>query len=665
MTVKVRIGTKLSIIAGLAVVLVAGMVVNEQLSNGTLLDSKLAADREQALIRDIAGAEASLGRMQLAVREMRYAVTPQALDNASAAVTAQANGGRQSLERAIDRVTRADDKARLARVKDLVEAYRGVANELGNAALADVNLSRERARITEEWIGKLKDFWVALALSDEPKRADIEAALHEADYFFLTARSNSWQFVVTAAPDTKRDSGRYAVSALSTDPDVARDIEALSALISGFVALLDDSLKMVEQKIAIDHERALPLAHDMEVLLTALSDGASRSADQVNADVMVAMSNANRIGLGVGIAATLVLIGSALFSRFNIALPIQRIGAVLVDLANGDKNVQIPFTDRPDEVGDNARAAQTFKDRLLRMEALEIEQKQVEMRAAAQRARDTQALAENFETAVGSIIHVVLTSATELQAAASMLTQTADSTQQLSGAVAQASETASSSVQTVAAASDELAASVGEISRRVADSNRIAGEAVRRAQQTDARINELSKAAGRIGDVVKLITAVAEQTNLLALNATIEAARAGEAGRGFAVVATEVKALAAQTATATEEIGRQVKGMQAATRESVYPDLNNHTNDQISEISSGVAAAIEEQDATTREIARSVQQAAQGAAQVATNITEVNRGATETGAASGEVLRAAEKLAAQGNLLKSEVARLLESMRAA
>src|SRR5207248_1973574 len=323
MTVKVRIGTKLSIIAGLAVVLVAGMVVNEQLSNGTLLDSKLAADREQALIRDIAGAEASLGRMQLAVREMRYAVTPQALDNASAAVTAQANGGRQSLERAIDRVTRADDKARLARVKDLVEAYRGVANELGNAALADVNLSRERARITEEWIGKLKDFWVALALSDEPKRADIEAALHEADYFFLTARSNSWQFVVTAAPDTKRDSGRYAVNALekikearalSTDPDVARDIEALSALISGFVALLDDSLKMVEQKIAIDHERALPLAHDMEVLLTALSDGASRSADQVNADVMVAMSNANRIGLGVGIAATLVLIGSALFS---------------------------------------------------------------------------------------------------------------------------------------------------------------------------------------------------------------------------------------------------------------------------------------------------------------------------------------------------------------
>src|SRR5205823_4258541 len=117
-------------------------------------------------------------------------------------------------------------------------------------------------------------------------------------------------------------------------------------------------------------------------------------------------------------------------------------------------------------------------------------------------------------------------------------------------------------------ATDELYASIGEISRQVQESSSIAVEAVQQAQDTDTRINELSKAAGRIGDVVKLITAVAEQTNLLALNATIEAARAGEAGRGFAVVATEVKALAAQTATATEEIGRQVKGMQAATRES-------------------------------------------------------------------------------------------------
>src|SRR5213082_2003581 len=150
MGAKVRIGTKLSVVAGLAVVLVAGLVANEQLSNAMLRDSKRAADREQALIRDITAAEASLGRMQLAAREIRHAVTPEALNNASAAMAAQANGSRQNLERAIGQATRADDREQLARVKTLVEAYRAVAAELGTAALADVRFSNERAKITEE-----------------------------------------------------------------------------------------------------------------------------------------------------------------------------------------------------------------------------------------------------------------------------------------------------------------------------------------------------------------------------------------------------------------------------------------------------------------------------------------------------------------------------------
>src|SRR5262249_56693010 len=146
---------------------------------------------------------------------------------------------------------------------------------------------------------------------------------------------------------------------------------------------------------------------------------------------------------------------------------------------------------------------------------------------------------------------------------------TAEPTQQMSDKVTSASEEASTNVQSVASASEELAGSVNEISRQVQESSKIAAEAVRQAGQTDARIGELSQAAGRIGDVVKLITAIAEQTNLLALNATIEAARAGAAGKGFAVVAQEVKALAAKTAKATDEIATQIAGMQMATQESV------------------------------------------------------------------------------------------------
>ena len=253
------------------------------------------------------------------------------------------------------------------------------------------------------------------------------------------------------------------------------------------------------------------------------------------------------------------------------------------------------------------------------------------------------ALADQFEKAVGSIIETVSTASTELEAAAHTLTQTAETTEQLSGVVATAAEQASANVQSVASASEEMTTgSVEEISRQVHESSTIAREAVTQAQKTDARITELSQAAGRIGDVVKLITAIAEQTNLLALNATIEAARAGEAGKGFAVVAQEVKALAGQTAKATGEIGTQIAGMQAATNESVgaIKEIGG-TIARISEIAGSIAAAVEEQGAATQEISRNVQEAAKGTTQVATNIVTVNKGATETGSASSQVLSSA------------------------
>jgi methyl-accepting chemotaxis protein len=186
------------------------------------------------------------------------------------------------------------------------------------------------------------------------------------------------------------------------------------------------------------------------------------------------------------------------------------------------------------------------------------------------------------------------------------------------------------------------------------------------AQQTDARIAALSQAASRIGDVIKLITAVAEQTNLLALNATIEAARAGEAGRGFAIVAQEVKALATQSARATEEIGTQIAGMQSATRESVAAIKEiGATIGRISGISSAVAAAVEKQGVTIREIAQNVQRAAHGTSQVAINISNVDRGASDTGSASSQVLASAKSLSEQGNKMKIEIDHFLTTIRAA
>jgi len=267
--------------------------------------------------------------------------------------------------------------------------------------------------------------------------------------------------------------------------------------------------------------------------------------------------------------------------------------------------------------------------------------------------KDTIAEASNrFHAIIASLAN----SSGELEDTARALSDNADNTTRLARVVTNASEDASSNVQSVASATEELASSVQEISKQVQESNRIATNAVQQADETDARINALSQAASRIGDVIKLITSVAEQTNLLALNATIEAARAGEAGRGFAVVAQEVKALAAQTAKATDEIGTQIAGMQTATQEAVGSiRMIGSTIGQIAEITTAISAAIEEQGAATQEISGNIQRTAAGTTQVAGTIAEVGEGANQTGAASTQLLSSAKQLSDSTSSLETEI----------
>jgi methyl-accepting chemotaxis protein len=367
-----------------------------------------------------------------------------------------------------------------------------------------------------------------------------------------------------------------------------------------------------------------------------------------------------------GVGITFGLLVGFLIAQFGIVAPMRALVSLLQRMAKGDI-VEITDTERQDEIGETARAVIAIKTMVAETARREAEAKLTEdARAATQRKADMHRLADEFQAAVGNIINTVSSASTELEASATTLTKTAETTQSLSGAVAAASEEASTNVQSVASAAEEMSSSVNEIGRQVQESSRIAGEAVKQAQQTDARINELSQAASRIGDVVKMITAVAEQTNLLALNATIEAARAGEAGRGFAVVASEVKALAAQTAKATEEISTQIASMQTATEDSVgaIKEIGG-TIGRISEIAAAIAAAVEEQGAATQEISRNVGEAAKGTAMVANNITDVNRGAGETGSASAQVLSSAKLLSSESNHLKLEVEKFLSTVRAA
>jgi methyl-accepting chemotaxis protein len=366
-----------------------------------------------------------------------------------------------------------------------------------------------------------------------------------------------------------------------------------------------------------------------------------------------------------GLAALLVLAVTMVVVR-RVTKPLTLVTDALTAIANGGDDVKITCDDRADEIGDMARTVAVFKNNALERRRLRDAQSASAVAASEQRKMELRSFVDAFQASVGGIIDNVLDSSGEFERVASQLTETARTTADLSGRSAGASETASEHVRSAAVASDELSTSIADITRRVQESNGIAAEAVKQAAATDQRINELSEAGARIGDVVKLITSIAEQTNLLALNATIEAARAGDAGRGFAVVAQEVKTLAGQTAKATEEIGSQIASMQLATQESVAAiKAIGQTIERISEIATSISSAVEQQRAATQNIAQSVRSAASGTADVVSNIRSAAKGAGETGDSSDRMFTSAKALSAESLRLKAEVDKFLDRMRAA
>jgi methyl-accepting chemotaxis protein len=387
-----------------------------------------------------------------------------------------------------------------------------------------------------------------------------------------------------------------------------------------------------------------------------LSDDLAARSNGTIWTVLTSMS----IGLLVALTAAL-LIGVQGLSR-----PIGRLNAVMAAFAHDDLTAEIPGVGRGDEVGAMARTVAVFKTNALEVNRLRADLEAQKLRTADERRKAMLDLATRFETNAGGIVTSVTAQATELQATAQSMTSTAEETSRQSAIVAAASDQAMHNVNTVAASTEELSASVREILQQVTRSTQLTRDTLNEATAADQGMQALAAAMERIGQVVGLISGIAGQTNLLALNATIEAARAGDSGKGFAVVAGEVKALADQTAKATQEISKQISAIQEATKGSVRSIQGIVTLiGRVNEAATTIASAVEEQGAATAEIARNVSEAAKGTGEVSNNIASVNMAAQHTGAAASEVLASASNLSQNGEALKMQVDAFLIEVRAA
>jgi methyl-accepting chemotaxis protein len=576
----------------------------------------------------------------------------------------------QQVRRAI-KTTLADDRRRI--YEGLEQEIRVFGDERTKWAALSSQVQAETAKLFSDGdelaAGIEKLFAAAHAAADQ----SATALAGGAEKAVLLVRVANWRFLATGDPNgpaTFKSNLLNARAAFAKMEAAALpgEILALAAPVQATLDRYAASFELAASDILslreVHDDHMLPLLSTMRTEIESAEKSLRTDFAQARKSVDATVSAT--IGVQEAVAAAALVLGGlfAFWIAGSIVRPIASLTQVMGKLAAGNTETEIPGRDAADEIGAMARAAEVFRQNAI--ERIRLQAHMSDARAGAAREAEMRRLADEFESEIAVIVGTVSSASGELEASAKDLSLTAEATRQLSATVATASGQASANVRAVAGAAERLARSVDQIALQVLESSRIADEAVRQAGETDARVAEQSEAAARISEVIALITAVAEQTNLLALNATIEAARAGPTGKGFAVVAQEVKALALQTAKATGDIAKQISGMQVASQASIAAIKGiAATIFRISEITSALTAAIEEQTFATRQIAQNSVQAEDRTSHVLANIRQVDKDASETGIASARVLASARSLAGDSSNLKAKVDRFLATVRSA
>lgn len=666
-----RFGIRARIYGGTALLLLLALALN-----GRSLWQLATIDRQVAgmsTLSDSNTRDLRLARLMEAMREASVA-----LKSSGAETQLAANDATEALEM----IQMLQTSANESKVEQQRQTYQTMLNGCGTCHDLAGQMSGLRKQI-DDTRGMLPGAGRQIAaqaaqmvsVARQSDRTEIVELAQAAQANLLLTQLSAWQFLATRDPQAATAFAANAGAATAAlarleqqdVPEPLRQVSApLHTVLNAYGTSFDAMTDGMRKSSALFDTRIQPLVKDqMQAALHAAAlrgEDFARTRDATSGMIDGAVTTQKV----VAVLALLLGVSVAWLVGRSIIRPVRGMTQAMVRLAEGETAVEIPSRDATDELGAMAKAVEVFRQNAIERVRLEAEQKAQAEQAAREKHAALVGMAETIETETTAAVEVIRTRTDAMATAAEEMSATASRTGASAENAAAASAQALATAQTVASAAEQLSVSIREIGAQVAQSTQVVGRAVAASDETRQSIEQLNRQVERIAAVADVIGEIAARTNLLALNATIEAARAGDAGKGFAVVASEVKGLANQTARATEDIGRQIGEMQAATNQTVAA-IQRITRiiAEISEIATAIASAVEQQGAATALISDNVQKTAAATQSVTANIEGVDRAAGETGAAATQVLGAAADLSRQAAELNQEVQSFAAGIRAA